>query len=291
MRGKLRPFGGASVSDLGSVIPFGWNPTAARVWASSTGPDLRRIRRLGHGARFAVLWGVVRTLLGRLSLLCCLLCCFSLSAQTMGSTESPEAVQPALERFLSRTDEPLTQYRARRVLEGQNPRFNVRGTLEAITELSPNGGFTFTIVSQTGSDYIQEKVLRPLLETEAKVLASGDPSKSALTAENYDIGGGELAEPGIVKLFARPRRKEVSLIDGAVFITSASSDLVRVEGRLAKNPSFWTSRVHLVRRYDRIGGVRVPVRLDSTAQIKFAGESTLSMVYKYEMVNGVAVTE
>jgi hypothetical protein len=42
-----------------------------------------------------------------------------------------------------------------------------------------------------------------------------------------------------------------------------------------------------VRHYDRVGGIRVPVRLDSTAQIRFAGESTLSMIYKYEMVNGV----
>ena len=123
------------------------------------------------------------------------------------------------------------------------------------------------------------------------MLATGNPSRSALTTENYDIGGGELAEPGIVKLLAKPRRKEVSLIDGAVFITSDDADLVRVEGRMAKNPSFWTTRVNLVRRYDRIGGVRVPVRLDSTAQIRFAGESSLSMVYDYDMINGKELTQ
>jgi hypothetical protein len=39
-----------------------------------------------------------------------------------------------------------------------------------------------------------------------------------------------------------------------------------------------------------VAGIRVPVRLDSTAQIRFAGESSLSMVYQYEMVNGVEVT-
>jgi hypothetical protein len=199
----------------------------------------------------------------------------------------PAAVQPALERFLSRPDEPVTQYRARRTLEGHNGRFKMHGAIEAITALSADGRFSYSIVSETGSDYIRDKVLRPLLETEARVLASGDPSRSALTIENYDIGGGELAEPGIIKLFAKPRRKEVSLIDGAVFITSADSDLVRIEGKMAKNPSFWTSRVNLVRRYDRIGGVRVPVRLDSTAQIRFAGASSLSMVYDYEMINGV----
>ena len=214
-------------------------------------------------------------------------CCLTLSVEGFARPEAmPAGVEPALQRFLSRPDEPVTQYRARRVLTGHNPRFKMQGGIEAITELSADGRFTYTIVSETGSDYIREKVLEPILETEAKVLASGDPSRSALTTENYDIGGGELAEPGIVKLFAKPRRKEVSLIDGAVFITSDDADLVRVEGRMAKNPSFWTTRVNIVRRYDRIAGIRVPVSLDSTAQIRFAGESSLSMTYDYEMING-----
>lgn len=230
---------------------------------------------------------MTRTLFGLLSLACCL----TLSAEGLERPEAMAAgVEPALQRFLSRPDEPITQYRARRVLTGHNPRFKMQGGIEAITELSPEGRFSYTIVSETGSDYIRDKVLRPILETEAKVLASGDPSRSALTTDNYDIGGGELAEPGIVKLFAKPRRKEVSLFDGAVFITSDDSDLVRIEGKMAKNPSFWTTRVNLVRRYDRIGGVRVPVRLDSTAQIRFAGESSLSMTYDYEMINGTELT-
>jgi hypothetical protein len=250
--------------------------------------DLRCIRAVSHGVRIALVGGVTRTLFGLLSLVFCL----TLSVEGLGRPPAmPAGVEPALQRFLARPDEPITQYRARRVLAGHNPRFKMEGGIEAITELSADGRFSYTIVSETGSDYIRDKVLRPLLETEAKVLASGDPSRSALTTDNYEIGGGELAEPGIVKLFAKPRRKEVSLIDGAVFITSSDSDLVRVEGRMAKNPSFWTTRVNVVRRYDRIGGVRVPVRLDSTAQIRFAGESSLSMTYDYEMINGVALAK
>jgi hypothetical protein len=44
-----------------------------------------------------------------------------------------------------------------------------------------------------------------------------------------------------------------------------------------------------VRRYERLSGVRVPTRLDSVAQIRFAGTSTFSMTFEYEMVNGLAV--
>ena len=212
--------------------------------------------------------------------------CVSLTAGS--NTETTAAIEPALQRFLARPDEPVTQYRARRTLEGHNERFNMHASLEAITELSPSGRFTYTVVKQAGSEYIREK-LEQLLKTEAKAIESGDPSKSAFTSDNYEITAGEIAEPGIVKLLAKARRKELSLIDGAVFVTSAEADLVRVEGRMAKNPSFWTSKVHLVRRYERVEGIRVPVRLDSTAQIKLAGESKLSMVYDYEMINGAAI--
>jgi len=84
-------------------------------------------------------------------------------------------------------------------------------------------------------------------------------------------------------------RHDITLIDGAVYITDTDADLVRVEGRLAKNPSFWTRRVDVVKQYARVGGLRVPIRIESTAQIRFAGTSTMTMTYDYEMINGVNV--
>jgi hypothetical protein len=194
-----------------------------------------------------------------------------------------------VQRFLSRTDEPLTRYRALRRLEAHNPRFKQHGWIEAWTELTPDRRFTYQIVREGGSDYIRDKVLRKVLENEEKLFATHDASRSAVTAENYELRGAEAAEPGYVRLLVKPRRKEVSLIDGAVVVTQQEADLVRVEGRLARNPSFWTKRVDVVRRYSRLGGVRVPTRLDSVAQVRFAGTSTLSMTFEYEMVNGVHV--
>jgi hypothetical protein len=202
---------------------------------------------------------------------------------------APATDEPVVQRFLSRSDERVTRYRALRRLEAHNKRFNKHGWIEAWTELTPDGRFRFEIVRQGGSDYIIEKVLRPLLEKEQKLLDDADPSRSAVTLENYELEGAETAGAGLVKLLVKPRREEVSLIDGAVFVTQQDADLVRVEGRLAKNPSFWTKRVDVVRRYDRIGGVRVPVSLDSVAQVRFAGTSTLTMTYEYEMVNGIPV--
>jgi len=115
-------------------------------------------------------------------------------------------------------------------------------------------------------------------------------ARSSFTAINYDLTAGDSVEPGLVKLFARPKRKDVTLIDGAVYITDTDADLVRVEGRLARSPSFWTRRVDVVKQYARVAGLRVPVRVESTAQIRLAGTSTMTMTYDYEMINGVNVS-
>ena len=200
------------------------------------------------------------------------------------------AVEPVVHRFLTRADDPLTQFRATRHLEAQNDRFNKDASMDVVTELFPDGRFTYTIVRESGSTTIRNRVMRGLLDNEKEMAAAKDPSRYAVTPSNYEVQGGESTDEGIVKLLAKPRRKDSGLIEGAVFVTSTDADIVRVEGRLVKTPSFWTTRVDVVKRYARVAGIRVPIRLDTTAHIRFAGTSTMSMTYQYEMVNGIAVT-
>jgi hypothetical protein len=58
-----------------------------------------------------------------------------------------------------------------------------------------------------------------------------------------------------------------------------------LEGRLVKSPSFWVRRVEIVRRYERVAGVRMPVALESAANLLIGGRSTFRMTYEYESVN------
>jgi len=207
---------------------------------------------------------------------------------TAESAAPPAAYSPVLHRFLSRADEPLVTYRGTRRLEGRNERFNVSGWMEIATELTAEG-FHYRVLREGGSDLIRGKVFRSMLENEEQIFANGDMARSAFTSINYDLTPGVADEPGLVKLFARPKRKDVTLIDGAVFVTDTDADLVRIEGKLAKSPSFWTRRVEVVKQYSRINGLRVPVRVESTAQLRLAGTSTMSMTYDYQMINGVDV--
>jgi hypothetical protein len=105
---------------------------------------------------------------------------------------------------------------------------------------------------------------------------------------NYVFGPAAVVEPGLVRVEIQPRRDDTLLIDGSILLTEEQADLVRIEGRLVKRPSFWTRRVDVVRRYARVHGVRVPVSMESTADVLLVGRSTFSMRYDYESINKIS---
>jgi hypothetical protein len=136
------------------------------------------------------------------------------------------------------------------------------------------------------------KVLRPMLAREQEMVNKGDGHKSELTADNYEFTEAGRDDNGARVVQIKPRRSDPLLVDGRAVLNDGG-DLVRVEGKLSKNPSFWTSLVNIVRRYARIGGVRVPVATETTAKVKFVGTAQLEVLYDYQSVNGqpVALSE
>ena len=54
--------------------------------------------------------------------------------------------------------------------------------------------------------------------------------RTEVTTSSYSIGGEEPVGPGFVRLTVKPLRKEITLVDGAVFVTDTDTDLVRIEG-------------------------------------------------------------
>ena len=194
-----------------------------------------------------------------------------------------------IERVVSRSDPPPFQYRALRRLEAQSDKLGGSAWLEAWTSVDPPGGFRYEIVAEGGSGFVRGKVLKPWLDNEKKMWAAGDPERAAFTRDNYTFDDRGLTPDGLVRLAVKSRRKDLLLVDGSIFVNPDDGDLVRVEGRLSKAPSFWTRRVEVVRHYRRIHGVRVPVAIESVASVLIAGRSTFKMTYQYETINGQMV--
>lgn len=189
--------------------------------------------------------------------------------------------------FLGRSDQPLTQYRALRRMHAATEKGKHEAWLEAWTELK-DGRFSYEIVSERGSETVRGKVLRSMLKREEELVNSGNTERGDITAANYEFTEAGRDEDGARVVQIKPKRSDVLLVDGRAVLDDGG-DLLRVEGRLAKNPSFWTSLVNIVRRYARIGGVRVPIATETTAKVKMVGTSRLQVFYDYESVNGQPV--
>ena len=155
--------------------------------------------------------------------------------------------------------------------------------MDAWTEFDA-GGFRYEIVAERGSDKVRNKVLRTLLKREQEMIAAGDFGRGELTSENYEFGP-ETTGPGERYIPIKPKRKDVMLVAGRM-VLGADGDLVRVEGLVAKNPSFWTSQVNVTRHYAKVDGVRVPIATESIAKVKFVGQARLNVRYEYETING-----
>jgi len=209
-----------------------------------------------------------------------------LAGASVGATSTP--VERPTNRLPSIHDQPLTQYRAYRRMHARSEHFNQEAWLEAWTEMDGRG-FRYNIVSESGSDYIRTKVLKVVLKREQELVADGDCQRSELTPENYEFAD---AVQGNAERYVtiKPKRKDVLLVDGRMVLSADGRELLRVEGRLSKNPSFWTSLVNVIRHYARVDGVRVPIAIESTAKVKFAGVSYLDVNYEYETINGRPVS-
>lgn len=183
----------------------------------------------------------------------------------------------------------LTQhpYRAVRRLEAENG--GRRGWLEAVTEYSIENGFSYEVTAEGGSSLVRSKVLRAVLDGERELIADADGARSSLAAANYAFQPNGVDHDGLANILLSPKRKEPTLVSGTMFLEPEDGALVRVQGRLAKSPSFWVKDVHIVRTYRRIQGVVVPIALESTAQVRMMGPATLRMTYVYAEIDGHGV--
>lgn len=220
-----------------------------------------------------------------------LLALMPLSMALLGSTASTLAGAGSrdLDRVVARANaSEQSAYRAYRRLEA-GAGDSRQGWLEAWTEVSPGGGLRYEIVSEGGHEYIRNKVLRDILNSEQKLVAHGQPLRAPLTAVNYTFSDGGTTDSGLLRVLLKPQRKAHGIVDGALLIDLADGHLARIEGRLVKNPSFWLRNVDVVWKYARLGGAVVPVEVSSSGRVRMFGASSFRMQYDYESIAGHAV--
>jgi hypothetical protein len=199
---------------------------------------------------------------------------------------SPSAADNSIRQFLAQ-DHTQRAYKGTRRLEAANG--HRTGWIEAVTEYSQRDGFQYQVTAEGGSDYIRHKVLRPVLEGERRAFLQGEAARSALAHANYTFESSGVDADGLAIIRLLPRRIERMLVAGTMFLNPDDGALVRLQGRLAKSPSFWVKSVQIVRSYKRINNVVLPVTLETNARLKLLGPATLRMTYAYLEIDGQRV--
>lgn len=177
-------------------------------------------------------------------------------------------------------------YRAFRRLEAGSPGKQKSGWLEAWTEFRPGQGLDVEIVREGGSEYVRNKILRGMLNSEQQLVANGKPLRAALDSHNYSFEDGGTTDEGLQRVVLKAARKSEGIVNGALFFEPQGGYVTRIEGRLVKSPSFWVHDVDVTWKFARVGGHVLPVEVSSLGRVRMYGGSMFRMVYDYVTIDG-----
>jgi len=151
----------------------------------------------------------------------------------------------------------------------------------------------FSIVSETGSELLQGRVLKKLLEAEVEAMQLDQRRQTALNPENYEfqlVGFERTCGPGFYVLEVTPRIKNKFLFRGRIWVEAQDFAVARMEGEPAKNPSWWTKRNDIHVTYEKVGDFWLPARNETNTQVRIVGHTLLTIVYQnYEILNADAM--
>ena len=208
---------------------------------------------------------------------------------SLGHLSAGAPAEPTFEHVLAKynTVAPPT-YRAFRRLEATNGEKR-SASMEAWTEHDPVRGFTFEIVKEEGSEYIRNKVLRGILTSEQELIRNGKPLRASFNTRNYTFEEGGTTDGGLRRILLRAARKSDGILNGSLLMQPESGELIGIEGRLVKSPSFWVRDVDVAWKYGRVGGHDVPLEMTTHGRVRLFGRATFRMVYEYATVDGQTV--
>ena len=150
-----------------------------------------------------------------------------------------------------------------------------------------------TVVSETGSKLMCEKVLLRLVESEQEATQKANRMQMALSVENYNVAlVGETMMDGAKAwiLKVSPKLETKFAYRGTVWVNEDDYGVMRVLGEPAKNPSWWINRANFDSRYVRRGEFWLPGRNVSTSHVRIGGEGRLTIDYgNYPTVAGKEV--
>jgi hypothetical protein len=160
---------------------------------------------------------------------------------------------------------------------GTKPKLYRRAEMLVSVSCDGNGMKHFEVLSEDGWKSANKRVLHQMVETESDSSRPQIRPKNRITSENYSF---RMIETGLLEgrmayvMEAIPKREDKALFRGRIWVDAEDYAFVRIEGEPAKNPSFWTRKVHFVQQYYKSGSFWFPL---STTSVTTHGSSAQPM--------------
>lgn len=146
----------------------------------------------------------------------------------------------------------------------------------------------FKIVSQSGPQWLVDRVLKRLLEAEQEASTEENRARVALNPSNYDFSGLErqtIPDTCSYVVAVEPKIPSKLLYRGRIWVDSKDFAVCRIEAEPAKNPSFWIKKTDIHHSYQKIGDFWLPAENQSVSVIRGGGHAVLTIKYQnYEIL-------
>ncbi len=157
---------------------------------------------------------------------------------------------------------------------------SVDAKMDVEVDYNAASGKSFHIVSQSGSRFLCDKVLKRAVDSENE--AQKDQSATELTPANYRFAleGRDTVDgrPAYI-LNVQPITPSKFLYKGKVWVDARDFAVVKIEATPAKNPSFWISQTLIHFTTARMGGFWLPEQNRSETHVRIGGTAVLTIDY------------
>jgi len=214
-------------------------------------------------------------------------CCSGASMLSAG--ESPEAIVQKMNEWEGRRTQQLRESHGTRRYVLTNERWNKNAEMQVEAHYQRGQGKSFRMLAATGSEDIQNRVFKKLLETETEASKSADLDPSEITVARYNLKllGQEVIDGRkCYVLQINPKHKSKFLIEGKAWIDAAEYGLVRLEGRPSASVSFWVGRPFITQNFAKVGDQWLASSNHSIAESRLFGRTELHIEYTRYSVNG-----
>ena len=216
------------------------------------------------------------------------------TAQQHGAAET-SARQPAplsLEQIVTNLEQrnaqraaALEEFEGKRIYRMQYRGFPSDKDAEMVVKVSFHAPNTkeFTVVSQTGSKFVIDRVFKKLLEGEQEAANHDNHNDTSLTRQNYtfELAGYEPnPDGGQYVLNLLPRTKNKFLYRGKIWVDAKDFAVARIEAEPGKNPSFWIKKTDIAHRYVKVNDFWLPAENHTESFVRIGGKATLSIEYQ-----------